>query len=175
MFGQPFIPYWWPPVDGIDVINYNGTGIPGPPGEPGPPGPQGEAGPQGETGPAGAQGEPGPQGETGPQGPAGDRGPVVPPSTIVVSENYTASDRDYYIGVDSNKPTSITLPPDASDGTEIIVKVEMKPPIGNRKVTVKTVDGSLIDGSGNYVMQNGYEFVQVIRRGGNWFIISKEN
>lgn len=164
MFQQQFIPYWWmPPVDGIDVINYNGTGIPGPPGEPGPPGPQGE------TGPAG------PQGETGPQGPPGDRGLSAPFNTIVVSENYTASDRDYYIGVDSNKPTCITLTPDASDGTEIIVKVEMKPPIGNRKVTVKTVDGSLIDGSGNYVMQNGYEFVQVIRRGRNWFIISKEN
>jgi hypothetical protein len=156
MFQQQFMPIWGftpflPINDGIDIINYTSASTPGPPG------PQGEVGPQGET---------------GPQGPPGDRSPTAV-NTIVVSEDYTAADRDYYIGVNSNKPTCIILPPSPASGTEIIVKVEMKPPIGNRKVTVKTSDGSLIDGGGSYVMQNGHEFVQVIRSGNNWFIISK--
>jgi hypothetical protein len=89
-------------------------------------------------------------------------------ATKVISENYTASESDYYIGVDSTKAVVITLPSTPHAGTELIIKVEMKPPVGSRKVTIKTSDGSLIDGSSSVVLQQSYEFIRVLYRS-NWF------
>jgi len=91
--------------------------------------------------------------------------------TVLVSTDYQALYTDFYIGVNSSKPVTITLPANPDSGSEIIVKVEMKPPIGNKKITVKTNDGSLIDGQSTYVMEIGYQFVRVIRRDNNWYII----
>lgn len=90
--------------------------------------------------------------------------------TILVSKDYEVSDGDYYIGVNSNGPVSITLPSNINDGKKLIIKVEMKPPIGSRKVTIKTSDGTLIDGAANYVMETSYEVIRVIFRS-NWYII----
>jgi hypothetical protein len=143
---------------------------PGPQGEqgpPGPPGPQGEIGPPGESGP---QGEPGP---AGPPGPPGDCGCEC--KRILVTEDYTAQVDDHYIGVDSTGPVTITLPADCSDSCEIIVKAEMGPPLGNRKITiVPPDDGStiiLIDGKASYVIETPYESVRLICRDDNWWII----
>lgn len=91
--------------------------------------------------------------------------------TVLVSTDYQALHTDFYIGVNSTKPVTIMLPAKPHDGLEIIVKVEMKSPIGNKKVTVKTNDGSLIDGQSSYVMEVGYQFVRVIRRNSNWYIV----
>lgn len=171
------------------ILNSNGgnTCNECPPGPPGPPGPQGEQGPPGEPGP---QGEPGPAGDTGPQGPPGvpgeqgpqgEPGPQGPPGpagncsceckTILVSKDYTANLGDYYIGVSSDGPVTITLPPNAPDCTEIIVKAEMEPPMGNRKVTITTTDGSFIDGSDDVIIVVSYQSVNMIARGGDWWII----
>ena len=90
--------------------------------------------------------------------------------TVVVSKDYTASNTDYYIGVDSKDSVSIILPANPEAGKTIIVKAEMKPPLGSRKVTIKTSDGSLIDGTGSQVLQQPYQSITVIYRN-NWFII----
>lgn len=53
-----------------------------------------------------------------------------------------------------------------------IIKVSMGPPIGNRKVTVTTADGALIDGDTEYVMQSAYESITVILQGDDWHVVS---
>jgi len=151
---------------------------PGPPGPEGPPGPPGEPGPEGPQGDTGPEGPPGPSGEPGPQGEQGPAGPPGPPGecsckckTILVSQDYAAQMDDYYIGVISNGPTTITLPADCSDCHKIIVKAEMGAPLGNRKVTIVVEDDGLIDGEPKYVIEVPYQSLNVLCRGGEWHII----
>jgi hypothetical protein len=165
------------PGDDTVIINKtinkgNGDGCeqpcpPGPPGEPGPPGP---AGPPGEVG------EPGPPGPPGPEGPPGAPGECACEcATTLVSQDYTAQMDDYYIGVNSSGPITITLPADCSDCHEIVVKAEMGAPLGNRKITIVPSDDDssiiLIDGYEGIVLQEPYESVRLICRDGNWWII----
>jgi hypothetical protein len=152
---------------------------PCPPGPPGPPGPEGIQGLQGLQGIQGVQGIgvtgiQGLQGLQGIQGPSGSSEPGVCTckcKSILVSTDYTATCDDYYIGVNSNEPVTISLPEVCTDCCEIIVKAEMGPPLGNRKVTVTTTDGSYIDGKDKYVMEVPYQSVNVFCRGGDWYII----
>lgn len=90
--------------------------------------------------------------------------------TTIVSESYKVSPDDCYVGVNSEKATTITLPKDPSDGKVVIVKAEMKPPLGNRKVTITTADGTLIDGYENCIIQVSNETVRLVFRDG-WRII----
>jgi hypothetical protein len=92
-------------------------------------------------------------------------------NTILVGENYECEIDDCYIGVNSLGPVTISLPVDISDGHQIVVKAEMGPPIGNRKVTINTLDGSLIDDAPTFVLSVPYESVHLIRRGFAWHII----
>jgi hypothetical protein len=149
-------------IDGDDCPDECPPGPPGPPGEQGPPGPPG---PPGE----GIPGPPGEQGPPGPQGPPGECSCKC--KSILVSSDYTATCDDYYIGVNSDGPVTITLPSECTDCCEIIVKAEMGPPLGNRKVTVTTSDGSYIDGTDKYVMTVPYQSVNLFCRGGDWYII----
>lgn len=186
-----FGPIWVPPIIEDNDMTFfvtSGNGPPGPAGPAGPQGPKGDPGPkgdQGEVGPPGSQGEPGPQGpqgepgEQGPQGeqglqgepgPPGPPGPAENPNTIEVNSEYYAKPDDVYIGVNSDGPSTIYLPK-SPDGKIYIVKAEMKPPLGNRKITVVSTDGSKIDGAVSYVIQVSYDFVWVIRRGGEWHVI----
>jgi hypothetical protein len=132
-------------IDGDDCPDECPTGPPGPPGPPGEPGPPGPPGPPGEC--------------------------TCACKSILVSEDYVATCDDYYIGVNSDEPVTITLPEECSDCCEIIVKAEMGPPLGNRKVTVTTSDGSYIDGIDKYIIEVPYQSVNVICRGGDWHII----
>ena len=90
--------------------------------------------------------------------------------TTVVKESYNVSPDDCYVGVDAEKATTIILPKDPPDGKVIIVKAEMKPPLGNRKVTITTADGTLIDGYQNCIIQVSNETVRLLFRDG-WRII----
>lgn len=173
-------PMWIPPlIEDNDMTFFvtSGTGPPGPQGPPGPAGPQGDPGPQGPQGEQGVQGEIGPQGSQGIQGEQGDVGPPGPPgpstdtNTILIHSDYYATTDDFYIGINSDGPSTVHLPKDAEDGDQIVVKAEMKPPLGNRKITLVTEDGSKIDGASTYVIQVSYESVWVIRRGDAWHII----
>lgn len=167
MYQQQIMPFGWPMVpfvtnlpvnlDDVDnIINYTSLGSVGPPGPPGPQGDTGPAGPQGDTGPAGPQGDTGQQGPIGPPGPSGS----VTRNTIVVNQDYHATTTDYYIGVDSHGPVTITLPDDAPAGTEYIIKLQMGAPIGTRKVTVKS--NTNIDNVSNIILTKPYEVLQVL-------------
>jgi hypothetical protein len=92
-------------------------------------------------------------------------------NTILVRTDYESTSDDCYIGVNSIGPVTITLPVAVSDGHQIVVKAEMGPPIGNRKVTITTSDGALIDGQTTCVLSVPYESVHLIFRGFEWHII----
>lgn len=175
------------------VINNGSAGPPGPPGPIGPQGPQGVAGlqgpqgPQGEPGipgPIGTQGVPGPQGEQGIAGPQGEQGVAGPPGPpgptetcincsdyILVTKDYSVKDTDYYIGVQCTKPTNIILPSTPIEGKIYVIKLEMPPPIGNRKVTLKG-NGKTIDNQTQVILENAWECIQVVYRGTGWWVIS---
>lgn len=179
---------WLSQNPGSDLINV-GSVVPGPTGAQGPTGPtgpsgtgDGSTGPTGPTGPVGAgaltgptgsAGEAGVTGATGSSGLAGPTGPSGSCScnTVLISQDYQAQPTDFYVGVNSTGPVTVTLPPDCENCQQIIVKAEMGPPLGNRKITVTTSDGSLIDGDSDYVIEVPYQSVKVICRGGEWHII----
>jgi len=150
---------------------------------PGPPGPQGESGYSGYSGESGYSGYSGESGYSGYSGYSGETGPSGPPgisvsclvNTILVNDTYYANTEDCYIGVDSEDATTIYLPKNPTDGKIIIVKAEMGPPLGFRKVTVTSDDGTLIDGYYEYVMQTPYESITVLYRGNEWKIIASFN
>jgi len=166
--GVPFFPYF---IDDKDLfINsvIQGAATQGPPGPAGPqgePGPPGEPGAQGEPGEPGAQGEPGPQGEQGPPGPRSPASKDI--STIVIDQDYEATLDDCYIGVKASKPVEILLPIVPPSGTLYMIKLEVGPPVGNRKVTIL----GNIDGKTKHILQNPWESVTLISRGPDWFII----
>jgi hypothetical protein len=144
-----------------------------PPGPPGEPGPEGPPGPPGPSGPPGEQGPPGQPGPVGPPGPPGTCDRQC--KKVLVSEDYDAQVDDFYIGVNSSGPITITLPADCDDSCELVIKAEMGPPLGNRKITIfPAFDGSTIstiDGNQGIVLQEPYESVRLICRDGNWWII----
>jgi len=119
---------------------------------------------QGEQGPPGPQGEKGEQGEQGPPGQCSC-------NTILISEDYSATTEDCYIGVNSDGPVTILLPENDINGHIIIIKAEMNPPLGNRKVTIKTSDGSKIDGKNKLVITVSYTSITFLYRDGLWFTI----
>jgi hypothetical protein len=106
-----------------------------------------------------------------PEGVISVSSPALGCNTILIGEDYAAETDDCYIGVNSIGPVTVSLPVDISDGHQIVIKAEMGPPIGNRKVTLTTLDGSLIDDSPSFVLSVPYESVHVIRRGFAWHII----
>lgn len=129
------------------------AGAPGPEGPVGPQGPEGAIGPQGPAGPA------------GPQGPSG----VCKCNKITVTEDYTCTKDDYYVGVNSSGPVTIHLPEDAQETCVIIVKAEMGPPLGNRKVLIKST--KKIDGKNSIVLQSPYESATLIYNNDMWYKI----
>ena len=170
------LPWTWPPITFIPtgpvdlsdpvIINYDPPSPPGPTGPPGPPGPPGE---NGQQGPQGEQGMP------GPPGPAGPSSECINCSDYILTEkDYSVKVDDYYIGVKSTKPTNIILPSTPLEGKIYIVKLEMPPPIGNKKVTLKG-NGKLVDGQTSVVLENAYESITVLFRGDAWHIISQYN
>jgi hypothetical protein len=130
--------------------------LPSPPSIPGPPGP---------AGPAGAEGPP------GPPGPPGESGLAKDTACRLVIEDYEATEQDCYLGVNSKDAVTITLPPRPSYCQTIIVKAEMGPPLGNRKIKLVTSDVSVIDGGSSYTITQPYGTVTVRWRAGNWWII----
>ncbi len=166
---------------------------PGPPGPVGPPGPKGDKGDQGPIGETGAPGLPGAAGDTGaqglpgPPGADGDQGPIGPPGepgpqgppgecncrckTTVVTKNYTVAMDDYYIGLANPRPIIIALPSYPEHCIEVMFKEELGPPVGNRKITIVTEDGSQIDGQPNFTIEEPYQFVRMIYHTGAWYII----
>lgn len=141
----------------------------------------GATGPQGNQGPQGDIGATGPTGATGPQGPRGDQGDIGasgPPGecdccdkSIVVHQNYTVKSEDFYIGVDADKSVTILLPESSFDCPEKIIKSEMGPPMGNRKIIIRASGNVLIDNKKSITLEEPYEFLRLYYRNGRWFRI----
>lgn len=91
--------------------------------------------------------------------------------TVVIKENYIAKLIDNYIGIDSTRPVTIVLPEGYPDGWNIIIKAHMRPPIGNRKITIRCENDILIDGYDSYVIQTSNDSVSMIFKDGNWWIV----
>ena len=144
LFQQQIMPFWWSiPLfpcsqeDGIDVINYTASGIPGPPGPP------------------------------GPEGPPGPPGPLIIP-TISVEEDYTALTTDYFIGVITGGPYTITLPVSV-DGTVYIVKDIF----GEASINPITIvgDTTTIDGQPSATINTDFGAVALVFNEGSWSIV----
>lgn len=143
-------------------ITYNSIGGPGNDiiissggvGPPGPPGP---------TGPQGPQGIQGPIGPVGPQGPPGTL--IVPVTTV--EQNYTALSTDYFIGVITGAPYTITLPL-APDGTMYIVK-DVLGDASNNPITIVTA--GLIDGSVSAIIDTNFGSLTFLFNNNAWSIV----
>lgn len=170
---------------GDDIINI-GSLVPGPVGPTGPIGPtgptgpsQGEIGPTGPTGPTGPSGEIGPTGSVGETGPVGSTGPMGPTGpgceckAILITDDYTVQPDDFYIGAQQlvKNEITVTLPADPPDCRKLCIKLELGPPIGNRKLTILAASGGTIDGSPSQVLTVPWEGICLISRGGDWYII----
>lgn len=165
---------WVPPIQAQDndmTFFVSSAGTAGPQGPTGPQGIQGERGETGEQGKTGEQGVQGDAGKQGPEGTRGEAGSAGSGNTTRVGSTYYATADDFYIGVDSTEASTIYLPTDVGDGKIIIVKSEMMPPMGNRKITIKSADGAMIDSYSEIVMTVSHDYKQVIFRGGKWHII----
>jgi hypothetical protein len=92
-------------------------------------------------------------------------------TTTVTTPTYYGTADEFYIGVSSDKASTIYLPAAAADGRIIIVKAEMKPPLGNRKVSITTTDDSKIDGYESADITVSHGKMILIRNNGNWFVI----
>jgi len=91
---------------------------------------------------------------------------VVYTTYLVESPTYTVSNEDYYVGVNYNGPTTITLPSNPSSGRVVIIKDES----GNAETNPITVVGNVDNDSGGFIIQINNGAVQMIYRNG-WRII----
>lgn len=115
----------------------------------------------------------------GPPGPAGDTGPPGPPGqcescicqTVVITGDYTATEKDCYIGAALKDAATLTLPLNVPDGTRYTIKLEFGAPVGNRKLTVKPESPSLVNGVTNLTLTTPYESVSVIYNNQNWWTV----
>ena len=89
-------------------------------------------------------------------------------SVIGVTTNYTATEDDEYIGVNSASATTITLPAGV-DGRVYTIKDERGQ--GSGKITIQPQLGELIDSKVNFVIGVPYQSVSVVFRAGQWRII----
>lgn len=89
-------------------------------------------------------------------------------STIGVTNNYTATANDEYIGVFSAAAVTISLPLGIA-GRVYIIKDEYGQ--GSGKITIKPSGTEQIDNKPNYVISVPNQSVSIVFRGGQWRII----
>jgi hypothetical protein len=91
---------------------------------------------------------------------------VVYTTTLVETPTYTVNDEDYYVGVNYNGPTTITLPATPSSGRMIIIKDES----GNAEINPITVEGTVDNDTGGFIIQINNGAIQLLYRHG-WRIV----
>jgi hypothetical protein len=90
---------------------------------------------------------------------------------IVIDQDYTVTDLDYYIGVIANKDITITLSSLEDEDCRLLV---IKKQQGVKKVFIKPAPGDALEGSTNsYVLQQPLEGIAIIGRAYDWWVISK--
>jgi len=109
----------------------------------------------------------------GPAGPPGPEGglPEASFGTILVSDDYECTNDDCYIGINSSRSVTITLPNYPGDGYQIAVKIEMPKLFRDQEITITTNDNSTIDGALSYTMTEPWQSLHLFSRGGDWFIV----
>jgi hypothetical protein len=90
---------------------------------------------------------------------------------IVISQDYTTTADDRYVGVNAETAIKITLLDSPKDCTQVIIKSEMSQPVGNKKITIIGSGSALIDSKTQYVIQNAFKSVWLFARDGNWYTI----
>ena len=90
---------------------------------------------------------------------------VVYNTYLVTTPTYTLSDEDYYVGVNYDGPTTITLPTPSS-GRMVIIKDES----GDAETNPITVAGTVDNDSGGFIIQINNGAVQLLYRNG-WRIV----
>jgi hypothetical protein len=86
--------------------------------------------------------------------------------TVLVTSDYTATSTDYYIGVDSPTPCTITLPNNKKNGRHVVVKDES----GMCSINRITIIGNSIDNDTTAIMGINNMTLQFVYRNG-WRII----
>jgi hypothetical protein len=87
-------------------------------------------------------------------------------TTLVETPTYTVTDQDYYVGVNYAGPVTITLPLIPSSGRMIIIKDES----GNAETNPITVQGTVDNDAGGFIIQINNGAIQMIYRNG-WRIV----
>jgi hypothetical protein len=93
-------------------------------------------------------------------------------NTTSAGATFHATSDQQYIGVNSDKASTIYLPRTPEDGKVIIVKSEMKPPLGGRKITITTSDGSLIDGYDDITITVSHDCKTLVYHNNAWHLIA---
>lgn len=89
--------------------------------------------------------------------------------TKTINDSYEVQEDDFYLGVNCEKPITITLPSEVENGRFLVIKAEMKPPMSNRIITIKAPDKT-IDGYASRTLQVSHETVRLIYND-NWVTI----
>ena len=92
-------------------------------------------------------------------------------TAVVTGSSYVAQGSEFYIGVDSKEQSTIYLPANPADGKVLIIKSEMKPPMSNRKITIKPSEGHTVDGYSEFVMTVSHDCKRLLFRNNCWNII----
>lgn len=88
-----------------------------------------------------------------------------------ITSTYHSTADEFYIGVFSEKPVTVYLPATPANGKIIVVKAEMTPPLGHRRITITTTDGSTIDGYSDAVISVSHGSKTFIYNSNGWRII----
>jgi hypothetical protein len=91
---------------------------------------------------------------------------LIPNTTYVTTSEYTVQDDDYYLGVDYAGPTTIILPVSDTNGRCIVIKDED----GDAETNPITVQGTVDNDAGGFILQINNGSIQLIYRNG-WRII----
>lgn len=85
-------------------------------------------------------------------------GPVSYATTYITSSSYTIALSDYYVGVNTTSPVTITLPSSVDSGSTYIVKDELGEASQgpNRYITILPSGSDLIDGENQAIL--AYDF-----------------
>ena len=91
---------------------------------------------------------------------------LITNTTHVTTSEYTVQDDDYYLGVDYAGPTTIILPASDTNGRCIVIKDED----GDAEINPITVQGTVDNDAGGFILQINNGSIQLIYRNG-WRII----
>jgi hypothetical protein len=91
---------------------------------------------------------------------------LITNTTYVTTSEYTVQDDDYYLGVDYAGPTTIILPVSDTNGRCIVIKDED----GDAETNPITVQGTVDNDAGGFILQINNGSIQLIYRNG-WRII----